>query len=265
MARGNTSARRFGRKVRSVNTWIAFGAPKTITTNQNTQFESQLFKALSNLLGCERTRTTAYHTAANEIIARWLIKSCNTLSRIEELVTSITNSFIGTTYQHQRRHKNYSSRISIWYHSTTFSPAEHFFNEDFTPESQIFLSHFREHMRNLRSTHIAHDNKKRMFIHGTLYTCTHVFVRIDRITNSLDSPYEGIYPISERIIDRIFKIIVNGEAVNNSVDRFKPAFIEAIPDEQQRPSRTHSEQTNENLKVYPGKRISFATLLSRVT
>jgi len=57
-------------------------------------------------------------------------------------------------------------------------------------------------------------------------------VRIDRIKNCLESPYEGSYPVSERIIDRIFKIIVNGEAINISMDRFKPAFIEAILDEQ---------------------------------
>jgi len=33
------------------------------------------------------------------------------------------------------------------------------------------------------------------------------------------------YPISERITDRIFKIIVNGEAINTLMDRLKPAFI----------------------------------------
>jgi len=82
--------------------------------------------------------------------------------------------------------------------------------------------------------------------------------------NSLESPYEESYPVSERITDRIFKIIVNGEAINISVDRLKPAFIEAIPDEQQRPSRTQPEQTI-NLKVYPDKRVSFAILSSRVT
>jgi len=89
-------------------------------------------------------------------------------------------------------------------------------------------------------------------------------VRVNRTKNSLESPYEGAHPISERITDRIYQIIVNGEAINISVARHKPAFIEAIPDEQQRPSRTQPEQTT-NLKVYPGKRVSFATLPSRVT
>jgi len=54
-----------------VNTWVArFGALKTITTGQDTQFESQLFKALGNLLGYEGTKTTAYYSTANGI-KRW--------------------------------------------------------------------------------------------------------------------------------------------------------------------------------------------------
>jgi len=85
-------------------------------------------------------------------------------------------------------------------------------------------------------------------------------VRIDRIKTSLESPYEGPYPVSERITDRIFKIIVNGEAVNISVDRLKPAFIEAIPDKQQL-SRTHfvkyrnlsAKITLINIRIIPTK------------
>lgn len=51
--------------------WIArFGAPTTITTDQGAQFESQLFNALTDLIGCTRIRTTAYHPASNGIIER---------------------------------------------------------------------------------------------------------------------------------------------------------------------------------------------------
>lgn len=42
--------------------WISrFGCPITITTDQGTQFESALFKSLSNFTGSKRSRTTAYH------------------------------------------------------------------------------------------------------------------------------------------------------------------------------------------------------------
>lgn len=39
--------------------WIArFGAPRTLTTDQGLQFEANLFKALTNLLDCNRIRIT---------------------------------------------------------------------------------------------------------------------------------------------------------------------------------------------------------------
>jgi len=75
MARSNASSRHFGKKgSRSSrqHDWVArFGTPKTIITDQATQFESQLFKALDNLFGRNRTRTTAYHPATNGIIECW--------------------------------------------------------------------------------------------------------------------------------------------------------------------------------------------------
>ena len=54
-----------------VHHWIARYAPTTITTDRGRQFESALFQELLNLLGSKRTRTTAYHPAANGIVERF--------------------------------------------------------------------------------------------------------------------------------------------------------------------------------------------------
>jgi len=52
--------------------WVArFGTPRFITTDQGSQFEAALFKALTNLIGCERIRTSTYHPASNGILERW--------------------------------------------------------------------------------------------------------------------------------------------------------------------------------------------------
>jgi len=46
-------------------TWISrYGVLTTVTTDQGTQFEADLFKTLTNLLGCTRTRTSPYHPAS---------------------------------------------------------------------------------------------------------------------------------------------------------------------------------------------------------
>lgn len=52
--------------------WIArFGIPESIVTDRGSQFESELFTELSNLLGFERKRTTSYNPKCNGYIERW--------------------------------------------------------------------------------------------------------------------------------------------------------------------------------------------------
>ena len=51
------------------SSWVArFGSPKIITSDQGSQFESILAKALYVFLGSQRIRTTAYHPAANGLV-----------------------------------------------------------------------------------------------------------------------------------------------------------------------------------------------------
>lgn len=48
------------------STWIArYGASRTITTHRGSQFESAMFDFFTKVLGCSRSHTTAYHSAAN--------------------------------------------------------------------------------------------------------------------------------------------------------------------------------------------------------
>lgn len=53
------------------NTWISrFGVPLYVVTDRGTQFESELFKELSSLVGFHRLRTSAYKPQTNGIIER---------------------------------------------------------------------------------------------------------------------------------------------------------------------------------------------------
>ncbi|BHF84348.1 hypothetical protein SprV_0902749900 [Sparganum proliferum] len=52
--------------------WIShYGIPSTITTDRGQQFESRLFNNLTDLLGCSRIRTTAYHPSSNGLVERF--------------------------------------------------------------------------------------------------------------------------------------------------------------------------------------------------
>lgn len=51
--------------------WVSrIGVPATITTDQRTQFESQLFAILAKLLGVERKRTCAYNPRTNGLVEK---------------------------------------------------------------------------------------------------------------------------------------------------------------------------------------------------
>ncbi|CAK1596050.1 unnamed protein product [Parnassius mnemosyne] len=52
--------------------WITrFESPKTITTDQGRNYESNIFLKLLQTIGIQKTRTTAYHPQSNGIVERW--------------------------------------------------------------------------------------------------------------------------------------------------------------------------------------------------
>ncbi len=52
-----------------IQVWVSrFGIPSTVTTDRRRQFESNLWKAFTQLLGTKHLHTTAYHPIANGLV-----------------------------------------------------------------------------------------------------------------------------------------------------------------------------------------------------
>lgn len=94
---------------------------------------------------------------------------------------------------------------------------------------------------------------------------------MDRVRKPLEPPYEGPFQVIERISDRIFTILMNGQNSNINVDILKPAYIEAAAtQEPAHPGITMDDDTNNTsnflpaLRTYPSakgkttKKVTFA-------
>ncbi|CAK9799789.1 Transposon Ty3-G Gag-Pol polyprotein [Anthophora quadrimaculata] len=209
------------------NNWITrFGTPLTITTDQGTQFESQLFSSLTKFLGCNRIRTTAYHPASNGLVERWhrSLKAAITCHNNPDWTEILPTVLLGlrTCYKEDIQ----ATTAEMLYGEPIRLPAEFFCNESDRPEPDIFINKFRQQIRKIRPIPTAHHSRGKVFTHKTLYTCTHVFVRVDATKKPLEPPYEGPFQVIEKLSDDIFKINYKGKPTNITIERLKPAFIE---------------------------------------
>ncbi|XP_037931392.1 uncharacterized protein LOC119666181 [Teleopsis dalmanni] len=188
------------------------------------------FRALPNLLGTERVRTTPYHPAANGMIERFHRTSKTALmARPEQTwlqllpsvllgLRSALKEDIGTSAAQLA-----SGTVPSCSHVPSCSQGK-------------FLDQIRKELQQLRPTSASHHLKSPISIHKGLRDCTHVFLRSDHIRKPLEPPYTGPHKIIKRISERIFKIQVGIKQLNVSIERLKPAFIAESNEQSSEPS-----------------------------
>ncbi|GFT05835.1 uncharacterized protein NPIL_320741 [Nephila pilipes] len=95
---------------------------------------------------------------------------------------------------------------------------------------------------------ILTPRNQKIFAHKDFKTCTHVFVRVDRVKKALVPPYEGPFTVTERS-EKYFTLLLKGKPVNISVDRLKPAYLlvtDSIPDKPTIPCKQLDEMSAAN-------------------
>ncbi|BHF82345.1 hypothetical protein SprV_0802548200 [Sparganum proliferum] len=191
------------------------GAPSTVTTDPNAQFESALFQTLLNFLGCTRIQTTAYHPAANGMVERFHRQLKTALRAVEDpalksdLGCSATELVFGTTLRLPGEMITATSR-----------------GADETPDNLVHR--LRQFMRSL-SPVPPRTPVTGSYVEKDLGKCTHVFVRCDRVRQPLESPYEGPF----RVLARNAKTcrILRGDKENvDTICRVKAVVAGVPPD-----------------------------------
>jgi len=154
-----------------------------------------------------------------------------------------------------------ASTAEMVYGSTLKLPGEYFAAEEPTGHPQMFIEKFREYMKATRAVPTAHHIKRKPFIHKELESSTHVFVRVDRPRRPLEQPYEGPFPIINRINDSLFRVNYKGQPTTINIDRLKPAFMEATESQEEKAQpepRPGSSGTDTNTSHIP-KKVKFVT------
>ena len=99
-------------------------------------------------------------------------------------------------------------------------PVSNFDNLD--PTS--YVDRLRRHMSELKPKP-ARLNQRESQVHKDLFTCTHVFVRVDSIRKPLQPPYNGPYRVIDRT-NKFFILDIDGKEDSVSVDRLKVAHTD---------------------------------------
>lgn len=104
-------------------------------------------------------------------------------------------------------------------------PGEYFVSQPVNDEVEPseLIKRFRNYMKDLRVSEPRFPNQSNIHIPKDLNTCSHVFVRIDRVKASLQPPYEGPYKVQRRF-RKHFVVEIKDKNQSISIDRLKPAF-----------------------------------------
>ncbi|GFX06194.1 retrovirus-related Pol polyprotein from transposon opus [Trichonephila clavipes] len=114
-------------------------------------------------------------------------------------------------------------------------PGEFFDPPTINMGPQNFVAKLQQHMAELKPLKSPSNRKQNIFVHKDLKSCSHVFLRIDRVKKALEPPYEGPYTVQKKY-DKYFTILIKDKAVNISVGRLKPAYLLAMDNQKEQTS-----------------------------
>ncbi|GFT15154.1 transposon Tf2-6 polyprotein [Nephila pilipes] len=209
-----------------LSVWISrFGCPAIITTDQDTNFELNLFRELSNLLGTKRIRCCAYHPKANGLVERLHrhLKGVIKAHENSKWIEIIPIILLGMRFAVK---KDINAPCAELVYGTTLRlPLDLFSTDKFTTTcNQTYVSFLREKMRSLQPILASTHTKSSMFVPTDLKSCSYVFLRVDSVQPPFSQNCTGPHEVVQRT-DKLFTILKNGEKKTVSIDRVKPAYV----------------------------------------
>jgi cleavage and polyadenylation specificity factor subunit 1 len=205
--------------------WIShFGCPQTITTDQERQFESQLFHSMARLCGIQPSRTTAHHPAANGLVKRFhrtlkAVIMCHADQQWTEALPLVLLD-IRTSFKADLQ----TSVAELVYGDPLRIPSELLIPTADPVETAHLFTQLRRHMARFRPVPASHHATTATFVHKDLHKCTQVFLLQDATRWALEPPYSGPYQVLSRR-EKTLQLLVRGKPMTVSADKVKPAYV----------------------------------------
>ena len=173
-----------------VNSWFSrFGVPLYLTTDRGSQFESELFERLAKTIGFCRLRTTAYHPQSNgqiESFHRTLKEALK--SAKSDWLRALAIVLFGIRIKPD---ENGISALSATTGLEVLIPNS-IVNSQLKKLIFEYIRQLRSHLDLLVFTSerkTKSSSKDNVFIPKELSKCSHVWLRIDCVRQSLKAPY----------------------------------------------------------------------------
>ena len=209
-----------------VEGWVArFGVPLHVITDRGTQFESELFSELSNIVGFSRLRTTAYHPQCNGLIER-AHRTFKTaiISKKQSWLISLPVILLGL--RSIPNESGYSPFTAVTGTSILLPQIM----IDLDPQCNINSEHdsmnkLISDMSNIDLTLLSSGKSHsipKSYVPKELENCDKVWLRVDRVRKSLEAPYSGPYKVLSRTSKHFKLEFPNNIFKNVSIDRLKP-------------------------------------------
>lgn len=235
-----------------VQVWISrFGTPSTVTTDRGRQFESNLWKAFTQLLGTKHLHTTAYHPQANGLVERFhrqLKSALKAHPRPDHWTDALPLVLLGirTTLKEDIC----CTAAELVYGTNLRLPGEFFVTSgDSSADPGSYVTQLKHTMQMLRATPTRKSSHPTGHVDDALTSSSHVFIRHDAVRKPLQQPYDGPYRVLSRST-KYFTIDIKGRKDTVSIDRLKPAHLDS-PSQLVLPAQLDSHTPDTTLDSHP--------------